>query len=44
MNKIVVIKYYNNEILEFNTMPIWIIYKNMLRTFGKSIVALNEPL
>jgi len=44
MNKIVVIRDYTNEILEFNTISIWIIYKNMLGTFGSFTYALNEPL
>jgi hypothetical protein len=35
---------FTNEILEFNIMSIWIIYKNVLRTFGSSTFALNEPL
>jgi hypothetical protein len=44
MNKIVIIKDYTNGILEFNTISIWIIYKNILGTFGSSTFALNEPL
>jgi len=34
MNEIVIIKYYTNKNLKFNTISIWIIYKNMLRFFG----------
>jgi hypothetical protein len=44
MNKIVVVKDYTNEILEFYTISIWIIYKNMLGTFGSFTSTLNEPL
>jgi hypothetical protein len=40
-NEIVVVKDYTNEILEFKTMSIWIIYENMLGlwTLGGSIFA-----
>jgi hypothetical protein len=34
MNEIVVIKYYVNDFFKFNTIFIWIIYKNMLGIFG----------
>ncbi len=32
MSEIVIVKDYTNEILEFKTISIWIIYKNMLGT------------
>jgi hypothetical protein len=34
MSENVVVKEYTNEIFEFTTISIWIIYKNMLRTLG----------
>jgi hypothetical protein len=34
MSEIVIINDYTNEILEFKTISIWIIYKNMLKTLG----------
>jgi len=34
VSEIVVVKDYTNDILKFKTIPIWIIYKNMLGTFG----------
>jgi hypothetical protein len=40
----IVIKDYTNEILEFKTTFIWIIYKNMLGTIGSPAFALNESL
>ncbi len=36
MNEIVIVKYYTNEILKFKTISIWIIYINMLKSFGSS--------
>jgi hypothetical protein len=36
MNKIVVLKYYTNEILELKIVSRWIIYINKLQTFGTS--------
>ncbi len=33
MNKILIVKDYTNEILEFETIFIWIIYKNLHMTF-----------
>jgi hypothetical protein len=36
MNETIVVKHYTNEILEFNTTSVWIIYKNMLKTFKSS--------
>jgi hypothetical protein len=39
MNKIVVVKDYNYEILKFKTISIWIIYKNMLKTLRTSTFA-----
>jgi len=35
---------YNYEILQFKTIFIWIIYKNMLGTIGSLTFALNESL
>ncbi len=34
MSETIVVKDYTNEILEFKTISIWIIYKNMLRLLG----------
>ncbi len=33
MNEIVIIKYYTNRILKFNTTSIWIIYKKHAKNF-----------
>ncbi len=33
MTKTLIVKYYTNEILEFEAIFIWIIYKNLLMTF-----------
>jgi hypothetical protein len=37
MSEIVIVKDYTNEILKFKTIPIWIIYKNMLGTLGSHV-------
>jgi len=39
-----IIKYYTNEILEFKTISIWIIYKNLLMILVTIVSTLNEPL
>jgi len=39
MNETIVVKNYTIEILEFKTISIWIIYKNMLKTFKSSTSA-----
>ncbi len=37
VSEIVIVKNYTNEILEFKTIPIWIIYKNMLGILGSPV-------
>jgi hypothetical protein len=44
MSEHVVVQDYTNEILDFKTISIWIIYKNMLGTLESFTFTLNEPL
>jgi hypothetical protein len=44
MNETIVVKYYINEILEFKTISILILHKNMLGTLGNLTSTSNEPL
>jgi hypothetical protein len=44
MSETIIIKDYINEILEFKTISVWIIYTNMLKTIVNSTFVRNEPL